>query len=276
MSRYNFDSLYRLLSLISLKLIYKYFFSSQVHFVKKLYEFSIEFTSLKLNDIEIGLICAIILTSVKDSNLIQLIDAQAKQNIDKINDDLNEALYFEIRNRLGSSSSSPTLNKAQEDIAQLLDKVNESIEQLNLIGLIHNQQIQFYRQHKHKMKLPHILSEIYEIENGSSKNLASISDTSTQRNNLQTSHGDSNYISNNNQIVNQPTELCKQSPTQNGQYIIHLNENGFNRLGNNNANYQYKPELDRSTLLMQPRHHNQQHQISQQDQMLLIQPNQAN
>lgn len=35
----------------------------------------------------------------------------------------------------------------------------------NKIGQAHNQQLQYFRQHKYKMKLPCLLSEIYEIEN---------------------------------------------------------------------------------------------------------------
>jgi len=48
-----------------------------------------------------------------------------------------------------------------------LDNVNILLEMSNKIGQAHNQQLQYFRQHKYKMKLPCLLSEIYEIENAS-------------------------------------------------------------------------------------------------------------
>jgi hypothetical protein len=103
--------------------------------------------------------------------------------LNKINQELNEALQFEINNRFRTSSSSETIPNTnlstpikqqqlqdQLNVSNLIKQINNLIEQLNLIGIAHNQQIQFYRQHKYKVKLPHLLSEIYEIENGPTNN----------------------------------------------------------------------------------------------------------
>ena len=40
------------------------------------------------------------------------------------------------------------------------------MDQLDHIGLVHGQRLQFYREHRFKMRLPNLLCEIYEIENG--------------------------------------------------------------------------------------------------------------
>lgn len=130
-------------------------------FVHRLIEFARAFSALKLNDIEVGLLGAIILTSLRgDSCLVPLMGVQSKLQVDKTHEELQEALQFEIRNRLRSADKNA--------VSSLLGQISELSEQLDQIGLLHNQQLQVYRQHRYKMKLPNLLSEIYEIENGTS------------------------------------------------------------------------------------------------------------
>ena len=76
--------------------------------------------------------------------------------LNKINQELNEALQFEINNRFRTSSSSETIPNTnlstpikqqqlqdQLNVSNLIKQINNLIEQLNLIGIAHNQQIQF-------------------------------------------------------------------------------------------------------------------------------------
>ena len=109
-----------------------------------------------------------------------------------LNTDLVEALQFEIRNRLKapSSNAASIKNGADEhNVQNLIEKINTLLGQLHLIGSMHSQYIQFYKQHKYKMKLPALLSEIYEIENGRAGTVTTITTTNGVNHSLYITNG---------------------------------------------------------------------------------------
>ncbi len=86
-----------------------------------------------------------------------------KAQLNTINQELNEALEFEIRNRMKTDQ----IKDFEEQIIQdFFQKVNNLIQILHAIGIIHNQQIDHFRKCNIKIKMPEILSEIFEIESG--------------------------------------------------------------------------------------------------------------
>ena len=97
-----------------------------------------------------------------------------KQQLNTINGELNEALEFEIRNRLKSSDSIKSTSTStdqrkdfeEEFIQTIYQKVNVLMQKLHAIGRMHLQQLDAYKQSNKRVKLPAILAEIYEIENG--------------------------------------------------------------------------------------------------------------
>jgi len=70
----------------------------------KVIQFSSHLNTLRLNDIEIGLICSILLTSLNNSYLNELIDYESKSTINTIHQELFEALKFEISNRFDTTN----------------------------------------------------------------------------------------------------------------------------------------------------------------------------
>jgi hypothetical protein len=153
-------------------------------------EFARFVSDLNLNDIEVGILCGITFTSINGRiinstfpHILRLIHANltkldisirnaiTSENLSKINTlnmDLMEALQFEIRNRLKSPNSS-SMSADDADIQTMFAKINALLGQLAQIGHTHAAQfIQLYKHHKYKMKIPSLLSEIYEIENGPS------------------------------------------------------------------------------------------------------------
>lgn len=105
---------------------------------------------------------------------MNLISSENRKQINTINSELNEALQFEIRNRFKSSPKQDGLQQLsfdsnhateEQNVNALFDKINTLVSQLHLIGYMHNQHLQYFKYHKYKMKLPYLLSEIYEIEN---------------------------------------------------------------------------------------------------------------
>lgn len=141
-------------------------------------KFSSHLNTLRLNDIEIGLICSIVLTSLNNSYLNELIDYEARSTINTINQELFEALKFEISNRFDTTNqneqsthmntSSQESNQIQDNecIRHLLTNINDLLVQLHLIGDLHLRHLTYFKLNKHKVKLPHLLSEIFEIPNG--------------------------------------------------------------------------------------------------------------
>ena len=189
----------------------------QANLVKKMLEFSKSFSDLKLNDIEIGLVCSILFTSltgkphllinyelfipstlinllyltILDSNQAQIINYafQTKQQIVQLNQELVEALQFEIRNRKpmqtnesGSVKSMLQHHQSAGANEKLYKQICEHLDELHVIGNIHNHQLKYYRTNKSKVKLPNLLAEIYEIENGAPPPVSSNLQTSTPSN----------------------------------------------------------------------------------------------
>jgi len=122
-----------------------------------------------------------VLTSLNDSYLNELIDYESRSTINTINQELFEALRFEISNRFDTTNqneqSTAHLSTANEEsnqlklqdnecIRHLLTSINDLLAQLHLIGDLHLKQLTYFKLNKHKMKLPHLLSEIFEIPNG--------------------------------------------------------------------------------------------------------------
>jgi hypothetical protein len=102
-------------------------------------------------------------------NIRSSLSSESLTKIGTLNTDLMEALQFEVRNRL----KAPSGNNDDADAHVMLGKINGLIGQLGQIAHMHAQHIQFYKHHKYKMKLPALLSEIYEIENGPSSPVVS-------------------------------------------------------------------------------------------------------
>lgn len=90
--------------------------------------------------------------------------------MEQINSDLNEALWFEVVNRLKNDNENEK-NIENIKIKSFFEKINFLKTQLQVIGHLHSKNLNFYRLNKFKMKLPYILSEIYEIDNGHSLSL---------------------------------------------------------------------------------------------------------
>jgi hypothetical protein len=140
------------------------------NFTERIIKFSKSFSQLNLNDIEIALICAIVFTSIRDENLADLISLSDRVKINNIHQGLVEALQFEILNRKKVSNQMLASNNNHDQIEKILKsqliQINHVIDELHYIGHLHNEQVQYYRDYKYKVKIPHLLSEIYEIENG--------------------------------------------------------------------------------------------------------------
>ena len=225
------------------------------HLVKKMLEFAKAFNELKLNDIEIGLVCSILFTSIVDSNNIPILNYQfqSKAQISQINQDLLDSLQFEIRNRKPNNNSSSSQQSSSElnkndavNQTTLYKKILEQVDELHMIGNIHSQQLKYYRSHKIKVKLPNLLSEIYEIDNGVSTTTAPpttptanstsvITNPTTPINNgsanmitMQQVNNTQQMLNNSNvyqqQVQSQPIQLAPQhqlqSPANNGQITI--------------------------------------------------------
>jgi len=241
-------------------------------FVARLIEFARFVAALKLNDIEVGLIAAITITSTKE--IENLLDAGTRQQVDRTNKELVEALQFEIRNRLRSDK----VNSDQESVALFCNQIAEVVEQLHILAHMHNQEINFYRQHVNKVKLPHILSEIYEIENGPSQSVGvrMMQEAGVQQplTNISNTNGNVQYAGHQQsevQFSHGPEALLnmQQQQDQQGQYqVIHLNQNEFNGVNHNrlahvnagNLSYQFKQE-----------HGQHDHHIQSHENMLLVQ-----
>ncbi len=216
------------------------------NFVARLIDFSKFLTALNLNDIEIGLIAAISITSTRE--IESLLDTGTKQQIDKTNKDLDEALQFEVRNRLRSDKA----NSDQQSVSQLCSQISSIIEQLHVLGHLHNQEINYFRQHVYKVKLPHILSEIYEIENGPSQSssVEKMQEAELHQQplvNISNKNGNIQYVSQPemHQFSQSSEPLLNMQQQRNQYQIIHLNQNEFNnqnRLQNVNIGYQFKQE----------------------------------
>jgi hypothetical protein len=142
-------------------------------------QFSSHLNTLRLNDIEIGLICSIVLTSLNNSYLDELIDYESRSTVNTINKELFEALKFEISNRFDTTNQNEQSiqhsayqknnqleQQDNECIRHLLTNINNLLEKLHLIGDLHLKQLTYFKLNKHRMKLPHLLSEIFEIPNG--------------------------------------------------------------------------------------------------------------
>ena len=211
-----------------------------------------------------------------------MVEFQCRQQINKINEELTEALEFEVKNRLRSTPKQENGNQDHFNVCQLLRQISELIEQLNLIGFMHNQQIQFFRQHKYKMKLPHLLSEIYEIENGANSQSALKVDAQSPINSYEQSVGNRTATpqkySNLNQslasltdsnesyqILNSASKSTEQSKGLNQYQIIHLNQNDFNRLNSNGA-YQSPQQQQPQNRIQQIQQPQNVIQIQQQQQ----------
>jgi hypothetical protein len=106
-------------------------------------------------------------------NIRNTITSENLSKINTLNMDLMEALQFEIRNRLKSPNSS-SLSAEDADTQTMFARINSLLAQLGQIGSMHSQFVQFYKHHKYKMKIPSLLSEIYEIENGPSSTSTNI------------------------------------------------------------------------------------------------------
>lgn len=106
-------------------------------------------------------------TSINDQKLSSLISKDDLKKINALNADLIESLQFEINNRLKTPTAGACMTNQDKSASDLLDKINVLLHELNALGMMHADVIQFYKSHKYKVKLPPLLSEIYEIENGS-------------------------------------------------------------------------------------------------------------
>ena len=106
---------------------------------------------------------------------------ETQTQINTMNLELLEALHFEIRNRIKSSNENNTFSSSTSSNSQDMEKksaqdelifqnyaekLNILIKKLHIIGTLHNKSLEFYKNHSIKVKLPNILSEIFEIENG--------------------------------------------------------------------------------------------------------------
>lgn len=166
----------------------------------------------------------------------------------------------------------------------LLKQLGEIVELLGLIGHLHNQQLQFYRQNKFKVKLPHLLSEIFEIENGPSgvyQPKAELPKPLADEKFFNGNLAQQQMPETNGLVLNQTgmfqsikSEQQQQHQTsENGQYqIIHLSQNDFNRLSSSGS-FHFKPQACHSSQQQQ-----QQHLIlnnQRQQQLMIIQSNQS-
>ena len=80
-----------------------------------------------------------------------------------VSQELNEALEFEIKNRLKTDQIKDV---EEQMIQEFFKKVNTLIQVLHSLGVMHAQVVDHFKSNTIKVKLPDILSEIFEIENG--------------------------------------------------------------------------------------------------------------
>ena len=207
-----------------------------------------------------------------------------------MNEELNEALEFEIKNRFRPET--PGISKHvqpaenSQTVLVILKQINDLLEQLGPMSHLHNQQLQFYRQHKFKMRLPNLLSEIFEIENGPSNHKPAneeIIKYPVKNVNQFADHGPvtvnapppsiSNFLQSFKTETPPPTTGENQAS---GQYqIIHLSQNDFNRLSASNFQLKHQGQTVINAQTMQQHQLVLNNQRQQPQQLMIIQGNQS-
>ncbi|CAF1103890.1 unnamed protein product, partial [Brachionus calyciflorus] len=131
-----------------------------INFVSLLIETKNYLSQLNLNDIEIGILCGIVLTTLNDP-VINFNNDESFTIANRIKNELYEALRFEITNKLKTSDT----NDSSDDntINTLLENINTFLKKVHLIGAIHLENLKFYKANFNGSKLPDLISEIYEL-----------------------------------------------------------------------------------------------------------------
>ncbi|CAH1787508.1 unnamed protein product [Owenia fusiformis] len=112
--------------------------------VEVMFDFAQQFSQLQLNDTEIGLVTATILTTPER---IGIRDTKA---VEHIQDKVQEALKLQVsRNHLIEPN--------------FFETVMSKLLELRALGNKHSEQLNWYRHRWDKLKLPPLLSEIYDI-----------------------------------------------------------------------------------------------------------------
>ncbi|KAL5007850.1 hypothetical protein ScPMuIL_016656 [Solemya velum] len=115
-----------------------------VEFINSMFDLSSSFNQLNLNDTEIGLFTAIVLTTPDRHGLLD------PKSVEKIQDKLIEALKLQIAR-----------NHVTEE--NLFGTTIVKLPQLRSIGAQHNELLDWYRSQWQKVRLPPLFSEIYDI-----------------------------------------------------------------------------------------------------------------
>nr|ASL70489.1 nuclear receptor [Brachionus rotundiformis] len=116
------------------------------------------FNQLNLNDIEIGILCGIIFANNTEP-FINLNQEESYTLANKIRNDLLEALRFEISNKLKTSDN----DKDNSAINNLVDNIDILLKKINLIGVLHSENLQHYRKCFINSKIPNLIGEIFDL-----------------------------------------------------------------------------------------------------------------
>jgi hypothetical protein len=81
--------------------------------LQRLLAFARALARLHLNDIEVGLVAALVLTSLRDAGLAALVEPASRRLVARSHAELREALHFEVRNRLRSGAASGQIARTQ-------------------------------------------------------------------------------------------------------------------------------------------------------------------
>ncbi|XP_052067616.1 ecdysone-induced protein 78C-like [Mytilus californianus] len=114
-------------------------------FVNSMFDLAASIHQLKLNDTEIGIFTAIVLTTHDRRGL------QGPKYVESIQDKLLEALKLQI-----------SRNHSTEE--NLFGNTIVKLPHLRTVGIQHNEILEWYRSHWEKVKLPLLFAEIYDIQ----------------------------------------------------------------------------------------------------------------